>query len=68
MQVEFKFHCNLNPGTYFMNAGVVGLIEEGVPYLHRLIDACMFRVLPVMDNIATGPVSFKCEANYKELA
>lgn len=68
MQVEFKFHCNLNPGTYFMNAGVVGLIEEGETYLHRLIDACMFRVLPVMDNIATGPVSFKCEANYKELA
>lgn len=68
IQVEFKFHCNLNPGTYFMNAGVVGLIEEGETYLHRLIDACMFRVLPVMENIATGPVSFKCEATYKELA
>lgn len=68
IQVEFKFHCDLNPGTYFMNAGVVGLIEEGETYLHRLIDACMFRVLPVMENIATGPVSFKCEATYKELA
>ena len=68
MQVEFTFQCNLNPGTYFLNAGVVGVIEEGETYLHRLIDACMFRVLPVMDNVATGPVSFYCDANYKELA
>lgn len=68
LQVEFTFQCNLNPGTYFLNAGVVGVIAEGETYLHRLIDACMFRVLPVMDNVATGPVSFNCEAIYKELA
>ncbi|MCF5140746.1 ATP-binding cassette domain-containing protein [Pseudomonas sp. PA-6-1D] len=60
IQVEFAFECNLNPGTYFVNAGVLGAIKEGETYLHRLLDACLFRVLPVTEQLATGVIDFKC--------
>lgn len=59
-QVEFQFLCALNPGVYFMNAGVLGNVEGSVTYLHRLIDIAMFRVLPDTKNIATGIVDFAC--------
>lgn len=68
LQVEFVFQCNLNPGTYFLNAGVLGMAGETETYLHRLVDACLFRVLPVMDNLSTGTVDFKCRATHTELA
>ena len=45
--VTFRFSANLNPGNYFMNAGVTGAregAEDG--YLHRLLDAAMVRVPP----------------------
>lgn len=60
VRVEFSFQCDLNPGTYFLNAGVLGSMGEGETYLHRLLDACLFRVLPVADSTATGVVDFKC--------
>lgn len=59
-QVEFSFQCLLNPGTYFLNAGVTGTVGESETYLHRLLDACLFRVLPIGDNVATGTVDFNC--------
>jgi lipopolysaccharide transport system ATP-binding protein len=64
MDVEFKFECNLNPGTYFLNSGVVGVVGEGETYLHRLSDACLFRVLPETAITATGTVDFKCIAAF----
>lgn len=64
VQVEFGFQCNLNPGTYFLNAGVLGATGESETYLHRLLDACLFRVLPVTDNTATGLVDFKCAPDF----
>jgi lipopolysaccharide transport system ATP-binding protein len=64
-RVEFRFRCTLNPGVYFMNAGVVGRGADGSEtYLHRLIDIAMFRVLPDTENLATGIVHFDC---YPEL-
>ncbi|MES2823714.1 MAG: ABC transporter ATP-binding protein [Pseudomonadota bacterium] len=61
-KVIFSFKCALNPGVYFLNAGVSGEINGVDTYLHRLIDVAMFRVLPVSENIATGIVNFdtKC--------
>lgn len=59
-KAEFRFQCNLNPGTYFLNAGLVGAINGEETYLHRVIDACMFRVIPEQGNTATGIVDFKC--------
>ncbi|MGQ7957259.1 ABC transporter ATP-binding protein [Pseudomonas sp. SP16.1] len=64
VRVEFSFQCNLNPGTYFLNAGVLGATGESETYLHRLLDACLFRVLPVTDNTATGLVDFKCAPDF----
>lgn len=56
MTVSFAFDCRLNPGLYFLNAGVVGAAGAdgaGESFLHRVVDACAFRVLPVPGNAAT---------------
>lgn len=59
IQVEFRFQCNLNAGTYFLNAGVVGLLNTEEVFLHRILDGCMFRVQPDPDSCATGHVDLK---------
>ncbi len=61
--VEFDFCCRLNPGVYFLNAGVTGLLGEQELFLHRVMDACLFRVLPVTGATATGVVDFSCRAS-----
>lgn len=60
VEVAFDFDCNLNPGTYFLNAGVTGLAQGTDTYLHRLLDACLFRVMPVSRDSSTGIVNFHC--------
>lgn len=60
INVDFKFKCMLNSGTYFLNAGVQGETNVDQVYLHRILDACMFRVLPDAKNMATGMVDFNC--------
>ena len=60
-RVEFRFVCALNPGMYFMNAGVVGSVDDNIMYLHRLLDIAMFRVLPETEHLTTGSVDFGCE-------
>jgi lipopolysaccharide transport system ATP-binding protein len=55
---EFRFRCNLIPGVYFMNAGVVGVNSGEDVYLHRIIDAIMFRVQPESDITISGIVDF----------
>lgn len=59
-RVEFVFDCNLNPGVYFLNAGVTGCIDGIDVYLHRLLDIQMFRVIPDINNLATAIVDFGC--------
>jgi lipopolysaccharide transport system ATP-binding protein len=54
---RFRFRCLLAPGTYFFNAGIVGLIGEHEQYLAREVDALMIRVLPDPQRIATGLVN-----------
>jgi len=63
-KVEFFFDCMLNPGTYFMNAGVFGVEELGDPetLLHRVSDAIAFRVLPISENASTEIVDFNCDS------
>jgi len=62
--VEFWFDCMLNPGIYFMNAGVFGVEQIGQEetLLHRIADALAFRVLPITDNASTELVDFNCES------
>jgi lipopolysaccharide transport system ATP-binding protein len=59
--VEFSFDCMLNPGIYFVNAGVFGVEEEAETLLHRVADAIAFRVLPVEENKSTELVDFNVE-------
>lgn len=63
-KVRFSFDCMLNPGTYFMNAGVFGVEQPGEPetLLHRVSDAIVFRVLPIAENTSTELVDFNCES------
>jgi lipopolysaccharide transport system ATP-binding protein len=61
VDVEFRFKCYLNPGVYFMNAGVFGFRDEEETVLHRRDDVISFRVLPVADNIATEIIDFGFE-------
>ena len=56
--IRFRFTCLLLPGTYFLNAGCVGKIGGEETYLHRIIDACMFKVLPEEGMTATGIIDF----------
>ncbi|MCQ4166981.1 ABC transporter ATP-binding protein [Tahibacter harae] len=65
--VRFSFRCLLAPGTYFANAGVLGLDGEGEQYLDRRIDAIMFRVMPELDRLATGLVNLQVSAEVKML-
>ncbi|AOY57519.1 ABC transporter, ATP-binding protein, putative function in lipopolysaccharide export [Desulfococcus multivorans] len=59
-QVSFKFRCQLNPGTYFFNSGIQGLtgVDSKKTYLHRIIDAVMFKVQPYREREATAIVNF----------
>ncbi|NEO32403.1 MAG: ABC transporter ATP-binding protein [Symploca sp. SIO3C6] len=61
VQVKFKFNCYLLPGVYFLNAGVLGYIDHAEVYLHRCIDAAMFRVQMEEDILSTAIVDFQIE-------
>ena len=43
-RIRFGFRCLLNPGVYFLNAGVLASIGETEVFLDRNIDVVMFRV------------------------
>lgn len=57
-EVSFKFHCLLTPWIYFLNAGVEGLVGDRRTYLHRLIDAAVFKVATEKDLQVTALVDF----------
>lgn len=57
-QVRFRFRCLLHPWVYFMNAGVLGVVDGAEVYLHRHLDAIMFRVQAEPNLIGTGVIDF----------
>jgi lipopolysaccharide transport system ATP-binding protein len=59
VQPKFHFRCLLSPGTYFINAGVLGRVEGAEMFLHRLIDSVIFKVLPEEGFTGTGFVDFE---------
>ncbi len=61
--VKFRFNCLLNPGVYFLNAGVSGIVNGHFTYLARCIDVGMFRVLPEEDSDSTGIIDFMIKPN-----
>ena len=56
-EVVFEFVCLMNPGTYFLSCGVLGLVDGDECFLHRIIDAVALRVLPQVGNTSTELVS-----------
>lgn len=60
INVEFSFRCMLNPGVYFLNAGVTGVIDGVDTYLHRLLDVASFRVIHEDGCLSTSLVDFGC--------
>jgi lipopolysaccharide transport system ATP-binding protein len=66
--VEIRFVCALNPGVYFLNAGVVGEVAGTETFLHRVVDITLFRVLPDGQTLATGIVDFACVSDLVLLA
>ena len=57
-EVSFRFTCRLFAGTYLINCGVTGSEFGERRYLHRIIDAVMFRVEAEADMPPTGIVDF----------
>jgi lipopolysaccharide transport system ATP-binding protein len=68
LRVEFSFLCSLNPGTYFLNSGIQGVQNSEETYLHRVLDACMFRVQVRDGSLATGIVDFNCVPEIEMMA
>jgi hypothetical protein len=61
--VTFSFVNLLSPGTYFMNAGCRGVVDDEDQFLHRVIDAVAFRVETWRLNTrCTGPIQFNTQA------
>lgn len=56
--VSFRFHCLLQPGTYFINAGVMGLLDGCEAILHRILDAAVFKVIRHENLLATQLIDF----------
>lgn len=56
-QARFRFTCMLAPGTYFLNAGVLGATSDSEDYLDRRIDVAMFRVMHEPGRLATGMIN-----------
>ena len=61
VEVRFRFKCLLTPGTYFLNAGVVGQVDGTELFLDRWIDVVMFKVMPAGHPLATGSVDLLIE-------
>jgi len=61
VEVRFKFKVGLAPGTYFLNAGVLGLVDGVEVYLARVIDVAMFRVQVLPTTTATAQIDFGIE-------
>ncbi len=54
--VRFSFQTLLTPGVYFLNAGVLGIRDDEAGYLHRILDAAIFRVEATGPDRVTGTV------------
>jgi len=63
LKVEFKFDCFLQPGVYFLNAGVMANVDSTEQFLDRHLDIAMFRVQPEDDILATGTIDFCIETD-----
>ncbi len=66
-RVGLPFRADLASGTYFVNAGVMGVREGEMIYLHRILDALAFRISPVLENRVTGRVDLTLPGQWSEI-
>lgn len=59
--VQIFFDANLNPGTYFMNAGIEGIVDGEFGFIHRVLDVVIFRIIYEKNSTSTSIVNFNCE-------
>jgi len=46
VELSFDFPCHLRPGMYYCNCGVTKTVDGEDVFVHRLVDALHFRILP----------------------
>jgi lipopolysaccharide transport system ATP-binding protein len=63
IRVEIRFNCYLNPGSYFINCGVFGIVDTEEIVLHRILDACVFRILHDSEKTTLGVIDFGCSSD-----
>lgn len=68
VQVEFRFRCLLQPGVYFLNAGVVGSLDGIEVFLDRHLDVSIFKVQPEKNMLNHGIVDFFIESRVSFLS
>ena len=56
---RFVFTCLLLPGSYFLNAGAAAVIDGQRVFVHRIVDAVMFRVAAETGLLIDGVVDFR---------
>jgi lipopolysaccharide transport system ATP-binding protein len=66
IEVRFRFSCMLLPGMYFINCGCSGINGEERIFLHRIVDAALFRVLPEAGMREGGVVDFSITTSVTE--
>ena len=65
INVRFTFQCHLLSGQYFVNAGCSGKANGQDTFLHRIVDAVTFRVLPTNHlEMRAGYIDFAAKESY----
>ncbi|MBN8532354.1 MAG: ABC transporter ATP-binding protein [Alphaproteobacteria bacterium] len=67
-RVSFEFACLLLPGTYYANCGASGMVHGERTYLHRIVDACVFKVMPEPNMREGGIVDFRIDPFMEKLS
>jgi lipopolysaccharide transport system ATP-binding protein len=65
LEVRFRFPCMFTSGTYFLNAGVQGCVNDEEVYLDRWVDVAMFKVMSEAGRLSTTTMdlNISCEIN-----
>lgn len=70
-RIEFEFECRCMPGVYLMDVGIMGSQGDQTHFLHRILDAAIFRVAPESGRFDQGLISIEAkmsvELMYQEL-
>jgi lipopolysaccharide transport system ATP-binding protein len=64
-EISFRFRCTLLSGTYFITAGCSGVVDQERRFLHRIIDALMFRVAANPGSFNLGYVDLQVQPSYE---